>query len=69
MPPSAWDTVDSWDKSLKVRFVKTCRLVSVDLAYPSLRTEKIKGPGGEPLLRPTNGIPNPAIEVFVPAGG
>ncbi|MBI2061185.1 MAG: hypothetical protein HYT87_15705 [Nitrospirae bacterium] len=50
IPPAELDTVDSWDKNLKSRFIKACCLASGNLFHPSLHTEKIEI-GGRPALR------------------
>jgi hypothetical protein len=40
-----WDELDSYDKKLQSKFIKAFRLISRDLAHPSLHIEvvKIKG--------------------------
>ncbi|MBI2889956.1 MAG: hypothetical protein HYY13_04130 [Nitrospirae bacterium] len=43
--------MDGWDKNAKSRFIKACRLASVDLSHPSLHTKKVVLPDGSPAIR------------------
>jgi plasmid maintenance system killer protein len=40
--PRIWDELDSYDKNLKAKFVRTFRWISRDIAHPSLRLELVK---------------------------
>ena len=45
IPPRVWDELDSYEKNLQSKFIKAFRLISKDLAHPSLHIEvvRIKG--------------------------
>ncbi len=51
IPSAVLDVVDAWDKGRKSKFIKVCRLASVNLFHPSLNTKKVNLQTGEPALR------------------
>jgi len=42
IPPRIWDDLDSFDKNLQSKFIRTFKFISKDLSHPSLRIEVVK---------------------------
>lgn len=43
--PDIWEKLDSYDKNLKSKFIRSFRFLSRDMGHPSLRVETIKEEG------------------------
>ncbi len=41
--PRIWEDLDSYDKILKSKFIRTFRFISEDVGHPSLPTEVVHG--------------------------
>ena len=46
VPYKVWEDLDSYDKNVKSKFVRTFRFLSRDINHPSLRVEVIREAGG-----------------------